>query len=324
MLRLRGRPRGGRGGVPAGGRPRLRPAAGAGAAVAGAGPDRRGRSRAVGACSPRTPDPVQRCRLLPAAVEVLLAAGTLDDAREPWPTSSARSRPASARPAARGHGRPGRGCARAGRGRRRRRAALPAQGAPAVGAGRRAPTTAPRVRVLTAARSRRWATSESARARAAAAAHADVPPARRPPAADEVSRLLRARGAPRRTHRARGRGAAAGRLRPQQPQIAAELVLSEKTVARHLSNIFGKLDVGLAHRRRGVRLRARARLRRRSAGVIAAEVDPGICQVDVDARRGGQHHRGLVLSQSAAAGVVDQHARAMGRLPEPRPRPHTR
>lgn len=34
---------------------------------------------------------------------------------------------------------------------------------------------------------------------------------------------------------------AAGR---SNPQIAAELVLSEKTVARHLSNIFGKLDVG--------------------------------------------------------------------------------
>ena len=27
-------------------------------------------------------------------------------------------------------------------------------------------------------------------------------------------------------------------------QIAADLVLSEKTVARHLSNIFGKLEVG--------------------------------------------------------------------------------
>ena len=28
------------------------------------------------------------------------------------------------------------------------------------------------------------------------------------------------------------------------PEIAAELVLAEKTVARHLSNIFAKLDVG--------------------------------------------------------------------------------
>jgi DNA-binding NarL/FixJ family response regulator len=34
---------------------------------------------------------------------------------------------------------------------------------------------------------------------------------------------------------------AAGR---SNPQIAAELVLSEKTVARHLSNIFTKLEVG--------------------------------------------------------------------------------
>jgi DNA-binding NarL/FixJ family response regulator len=33
---------------------------------------------------------------------------------------------------------------------------------------------------------------------------------------------------------------AAGRT---NPEIAALLVLSEKTVARHLSNIFGKLDV---------------------------------------------------------------------------------
>ena len=34
---------------------------------------------------------------------------------------------------------------------------------------------------------------------------------------------------------------AAGR---SNPEIAAELFLSEKTVARHLSNIFTKLDVG--------------------------------------------------------------------------------
>jgi DNA-binding NarL/FixJ family response regulator len=34
---------------------------------------------------------------------------------------------------------------------------------------------------------------------------------------------------------------AAGR---SNAQVAAELVLSEKTVARHPSNIFGKLDVG--------------------------------------------------------------------------------
>jgi DNA-binding NarL/FixJ family response regulator len=34
---------------------------------------------------------------------------------------------------------------------------------------------------------------------------------------------------------------AAGR---RNPEIAAELVLAEKTVARHLSNIFAKLDVG--------------------------------------------------------------------------------
>ena len=50
--------------------------------------------------------------------------------------------------------------------------------------------------------------------------------------------------APGRTHRARGRGAAARRPGRCNAEIAAGLVLSEKTVARHLSNIFTKLDVG--------------------------------------------------------------------------------
>ena len=44
--------------------------------------------------------------------------------------------------------------------------------------------------------------------------------------------------------------------------IAAELVLSEKTVARHLSNIFGKLGRQVADRGRRLRVRARAGLTR--------------------------------------------------------------
>ena len=38
--------------------------------------------------------------------------------------------------------------------------------------------------------------------------------------------------------------------------IANELVLSEKTVDRHVSNIVTKLGVGLTHRGGGLRLRA--------------------------------------------------------------------
>ena len=64
------------------------------------------------------------------------------------------------------------------------------------------------------------------------------------PAADEVSALL-APGAIPAGLTAREvevlRLVASGR---SNAQIATDLVLSEKTVARHLSNIFGKLDVG--------------------------------------------------------------------------------
>jgi DNA-binding NarL/FixJ family response regulator len=63
------------------------------------------------------------------------------------------------------------------------------------------------------------------------------------PAAREVARLLPLSAPGGLTAREVEvlRLVAAGR---SNPQIAAELVLSEKTVARHLSNIFTKLGVG--------------------------------------------------------------------------------
>jgi DNA-binding CsgD family transcriptional regulator len=64
------------------------------------------------------------------------------------------------------------------------------------------------------------------------------------PAAEEVTRILSPADLPAGLTAREVevlRLVASGR---SNPQIAAELVLSEKTVARHLSNIFGKLDVG--------------------------------------------------------------------------------
>ncbi len=64
------------------------------------------------------------------------------------------------------------------------------------------------------------------------------------PSAEEVERLLRPEGHPAGLTAREVevlRLVASGR---SNTQIATELVLSEKTVARHLSNIFTKLDVG--------------------------------------------------------------------------------
>ena len=62
------------------------------------------------------------------------------------------------------------------------------------------------------------------------------------PARSEVERLL-GRDLPDGLTRARGRGAPAGGERAEQPPDRGELFLSQKTVQRHLSNIFAKTGV---------------------------------------------------------------------------------
>jgi DNA-binding CsgD family transcriptional regulator len=185
--------------------------------------------------------PVQRSRLLPAAVDVLVASGEVDRARE---LAGELGSLASAF-----------GCM-----------SLEAMAAQAAGAVELAAgDTSGALPYLRKAR-QQWTRAESPYERArvqvlmgrALAAVGDVESSRREleaarstfrqlgaaPAADEVSHLLAPPTLPAGLTAREVevlRLVASGR---SNAQIATALVLSEKTVARHLSNIFGKLDVG--------------------------------------------------------------------------------
>ena len=181
---------------------------------------------------------VERCRVLPAVVEVLLASGQVDRARAAadelaslacsellmalaaecaGAVEVAADDPAGALPFLR---KAGQAWARAS-----------------------APYDAARVGVLRGRALARLGDADSSRRELEAARECFRRLGARP-AADEVSALLAPAASPAGlTPREVEvlRLVAVGRT---NPQIAAGLVLSEKTVARHLSNIFAKLDVG--------------------------------------------------------------------------------
>ena len=185
--------------------------------------------------------PVQRCRILPAAVEVLLAAGEVDRARELARELSEIADAFGCEPL--------------------KAAAAGASGAVELAGGDPAGAL-PYLRNAQQLWARSDAPYDRARARVLAgralAAVGDAETSRREleaaraafrqigarPAADEVDRLLAPDSLPSGLTAREAevlRLVATGR---SNAQIAADLVLSEKTVARHLSNIFTKLDVG--------------------------------------------------------------------------------
>lgn len=185
--------------------------------------------------------PVQRCRILPTAVEVLLGAGQVDRARD---LASELNRIADDF-----------GCEPL------KAAAAEAAGAVELVGGDPAGAL-PYLRKAQQLWARSEAPFDRARARVltgrALAAVGDAGTSRRElesaratfrqlgarPAADAVDRLLAPDSLPSGLTAREAevlRLVASGR---SNAQIAADLVLSEKTVARHLSNIFTKLDVG--------------------------------------------------------------------------------
>jgi DNA-binding CsgD family transcriptional regulator len=186
-------------------------------------------------------DPVHRSQVLPAAVEVLVAVGDVD-AAAPLADELSEIAAEFGCTALRAAGEYAGAAVALARGEAQ--ACLAAARRAAEEWGRlAAPYEVARCRVLIGRALRSLADEESATAELVAArgAFAGIGAL---PAAAEVAGLL-------------GDAAAPGGLSPREvevlrlvaagrsnPEIAAELVLSEKTVARHLSNIFTKLDVG--------------------------------------------------------------------------------
>ncbi|MCY4726859.1 response regulator transcription factor [Nocardioides sp. STR2] len=184
--------------------------------------------------------PVQRCRLLPGAIEVLLATGQVEPAQALAEELSSLAASSGA-------------------------AALVASGAQALGAVelaagdaagalpyfRRAHQLWTKTSATYDAAVARLSTGRCLLALADPSAEHELAAARTvfrqvgaAPMADLASSLLAPASLPGGLTAREVevlRLVASGR---SNPQIAAELVLSEKTVARHLSNIFGKLDVG--------------------------------------------------------------------------------
>ena len=186
-------------------------------------------------------DPVAACRLLPAAVDVLVSAGALDEARAILTQLDDVAAHVGTE-ALQAHAAYAAGAVELASGDAA--GALPyLRKAQQLWTHAHSPYESARVRVVTARTLIAVGDAESAR-RELTAAGVVFRDLGATPAADEAERLLCPADHPAGLT---GREVEVLRLVASgrsNSQIADELVLSEKTVARHLSNIFAKLGVG--------------------------------------------------------------------------------
>ena len=185
--------------------------------------------------------PVQRCRILPAAVAVLLSAGEVDRARQVATELETIATDFGCEPL--------QAAAAEALGSVELAAGDPAGALPYLRKSQQlwarvdAPYDRARARVLTGRALLASGDTASSR-RELEAARVTFQQVGARPDADDVDRLLAPAALPAGLTAREAevlRLVASGR---SNAQIAADLVLSEKTVARHLSNIFTKLDVG--------------------------------------------------------------------------------